>query len=215
MKIIKGESFMTTLQYRAPKTKCGEKSFQKIIEAGRTLFAQNGFHATSINLIIEKANIAAGTFYIYFDNKLMLYLYLLNEYKINIRNASREAVKGLTNRYDIERAGIKAWLIYVFGNPLAYKIIWESLFVDQKIFMNYYQDFSDSYVHQLKKFVPSEVNPDLDLETMSFVLMGISNFVGLQVLFKDQITDQEIDFIVDQVMAMLSQGIFNKTTATK
>ena len=205
-----GEEKMELLTYRTPRTKTGEKTFNKIIQAGKELFAQNGFHATSVNLIIERAQIAIGTFYIYFDNKLMLYLYLLQQYKISIRQASREAIVGLTSRYDIAKAGIKAFLSYVHKDPLAYKVIWESLFVDSNIFVDYYSDFSKSYIHQLEKHVPEEINKTIDLETLSFVLMGISNFVGLQVLFKKECTDEEIDRIADEVMKILSFGIFNK-----
>ena len=199
---------MEQLVYHPPRTKTGEKTFLKIIEAGKQLFAQNGFHATSVNLIIEKAQIAIGTFYIYFDNKLMLYLYLLQQYKMSIRQASREAIMNLTSRYDIEKAGIKAFLTYVHQDPLAYKVIWESLFVDPKIFIDYYSDFSKSYIHQLQKHVPDEVTSEVDLETLSFVLMGISNFVGLQVLFKKDCTQQDIESITNEVMKILSKGIF-------
>ncbi|HPN61238.1 MAG TPA: hypothetical protein PLO88_03775, partial [Bacilli bacterium] len=109
-----------------------------------------------------------------------------------------------------EKAGIKAFLSYVHKDPLAYKVIWESLFVDSNIFVDYYSDFSKSYIHQLEKHVPEEINKTIDLETLSFVLMGISNFVGLQVLFKKECTDEEIDRIADEVMKILSFGIFNK-----
>ena len=69
---------MENKTYRKPKTKVGERSFKKIIKAGKTLFAKGGFQATSINDVIAKAKVAAGTFYIYFDNKLALYMYLLD-----------------------------------------------------------------------------------------------------------------------------------------
>lgn len=199
---------MEQLIYRYPRTKTGEKSFTKIVEAGKILFSKNGFHATSVNHIIDKAQIAIGTFYIYFDNKLMLYLYLLQEYKLGIRKASRDAIINLTTRYDIEKAGIKAFLSYVLQDPMAYKIIWDSLFVDASIFIDYYSDFSKSYIHQLQKHVPNEIKPDIDLETLSFVLMGISNFVGLQVLFQKECSEREIDRIVDEVMKILHHGIF-------
>ena len=121
---------MENQNYRLPKTKVGERSFKKIIKAGRLLFSKDGFQSTSINDIIAKAKVAAGTFYIYFDNKLALYMYLLDEYRVKIRHASSEAIKGKTSRYEIEKAGLKAFIQYVKKNPLAYKIVWKSLFVD-------------------------------------------------------------------------------------
>ena len=200
---------MNKQTYRIPKTRVGERSFKKIIRAGRVLFGKDGYQSTSINDIIAKAKVAAGTFYIYFDNKLALYMYLLDEYRINIRSASVEATKGLTSRYDIEKAGLKAFIKYVKKDSLAYKIIWESLFVEYEIFKDYYKTFGESYVYHLKKSVDkNEIRDDIDLLTLAYILMGISNFVGLEILFNDESTDEDIDRVVDQTMKILKHGMF-------
>ena len=202
---------MNNISYRLPKTNTGQKTFDKIIRAGKKLFASNGFQATSINDIIAKAKVAAGTFYIYFDNKLALYLYLLDLYRTSIRKASSNAIQGLPSRLEMEREGLKAFIKFVRKDPLAYKLVWESLFVDFNIFKDYYVDFSKSYIYHLEKYVGlGEVRHDIDLETVSYVLMGISNFVGLQILFKETITDEELDHIVNEAMKLLEAGLFIK-----
>lgn len=204
-----GDKTMDKQTYRLPKTNVGERSFKKIIRAGRVLFGKDGYQSTSINDIIAKAKVAAGTFYIYFDNKLALYMYLLDEYRINIRKASLEATRGLTSRYEIEKAGLKAFIKYAKKDSLAYKIIWESLFVDFDIFRDYYKTFGESYVYHLKGAVNNnEVRDDVDLMTVAFVLMGISNFVGLQILFNEKSTDEDIDRAVEETMKILKNGMF-------
>jgi AcrR family transcriptional regulator len=200
---------MDKKDYRLPKTKVGERSFKKIIKAGRVLFAKDGYQATSINDIIAKSKVAAGTFYIYFDNKLALYMYLLDEYRENIRRRSQEAIQGLTSRYDIERAGLKAFIEYAKKDPLAYKIVWESLFVDYNIFRDYYSSFAKAYIYHLADSVKSgELRDDIDLETVAYVLMGISNFVGLQIIFNENSDEIDIDFVVDEAMKLLKYGMF-------
>ena len=195
--------------YRLPRTKVGQKTFDKIIRTGRKLFANNGFQATSVNDIIAKSKVAAGTFYIYFDNKLALYLFLLEQYKTSIRKASANAIAGLTTRREIEREGLKAFIQYVRRDPLAYKVVWESLFVDFKIFKDYYESFAASYVYHLKKHVDGgEIRGDVDLETVAYVLMGVSNFVGLQILFRDKAEEADVDHVVDEAMKLLDAGLF-------
>jgi len=202
---------MENLNYRPPKTKVGERSFKKIIKAGKTLFAKDGYQSTSINNIIAKANVAAGTFYIYFDNKRALYLYLLNEYSVNIREASTLATKGYNTRLEIEREGLRAFIHYANNDPLSYKIIWESLFVDYKIFKDYYVSLAKSYIYHLKKYAKlGEIRDDIDLETVAYILMGISNFIGLQVIFKEGADESDIDFIVNETMKVLQNGMFKK-----
>jgi len=204
---------MEKADFRLPRTKVGQKTFDKIIRTGKKLFANNGFQATSVNDIIAKSKVAAGTFYIYFDNKLALYLYLLEQYKTSIRKASSNAVAGLTSRRAIEREGLKAFIQYVRRDPLAYKVVWESLFVDFQIFKDYYESFAASYVFHLKQFVENgEIRDDVDLETIAYVLMGVSNFVGLQILFRDQADEKAVDHVVDEAMKLLDAGLFRNPT---
>ena len=202
---------MNKQEIRLPKTKVGQKSFKKIIKAGKTLFGKAGYNSTSINDIISKAKVAAGTFYIYFDDKFALYNFLLNQYRQSIRKAINEGIKDATTRYEKERLGLKAFLKFAWQDPLSYRIIWESMFVDKDLFKQYYQKFSAAYVKNLEISVTEgQLDPEVSLETLSYVLMGISNFVGLQVLFRDTLTDKDLDKIVDEVMYMLKNGIFNK-----
>jgi hypothetical protein len=40
--------------------------------------------------------------------------------------------------------------------------------------------------------------------------MGISNFVGLQIVFNEEATEKDVDFVVDECMKLLTEGIFKK-----
>jgi AcrR family transcriptional regulator len=202
---------MNQANFRLPKRKDGIKTFNHILETARILFSKNGYQATSLNEIISESKIATGTFYLYFDDKFALYSYLLMEYSRSIRKAIKEGIKGSTSRYELEKNGLKAFLKFAYNDPLAYKIIWESMFADKDLFKDYYMTFSKDYVRQLKHYVETkEVRADIDLETLSYVLMGISNFVGLQVLFKDNLTEADFESITNEVMKVLENGMFNK-----
>ena len=196
-----------TEHFRFPKSKQGQKTFLKIVETARKLFANQGYQVTSINEIIAKSNIAAGTFYLYFKDKLAVYRYLLDEYRHNIRKTIFEAIQEQSSRKEKERLGIKAFLKYAWSDPLSYKIIWESMFIDYDLFKQYYDTFSKDYMRQLTA-AGTEINKNIDTQTLSFMLMGIANFVGLQVLFRETCTDHDLDYLTDQIMMMLTQGMF-------
>lgn len=200
---------MMTNSIRLPKTQTGFKSFYRIIDVSKKLFAENGFLATSTNQIISEAKVAIGTFYIYFDDKRAVYDYLLNDYSKRIRKEIQTAVKDLPTRYLKEREGLKAFIKFSLQDRLSYRIIWESMFVERQLFVDYYTSFAKVYMHQLQLAVDTgEVDKKIDLETLAYVLMGISNFVGLQADFKDSISDDAVDQIVDQVMYILQNGMF-------
>ena len=61
-----------------------------IIECAKEVFAERGFHNASINDIIQRANIARGTFYLYFGGKQAVFDKILDEALVELRaRASR------------------------------------------------------------------------------------------------------------------------------
>jgi hypothetical protein len=178
---------MTTTPWRIPKTKHGHKTFDHIIACGKKLFSSKGFQATSVNDIIAEAGVAAGTFYtIHQDTKHCL------------------------TRHDLEREGLKSFIRFAYQDNLAYNIIWESLFIDKSIFQDYYENFAQRYMEGLKKSHTQGEVRDVDFETLSWMLMGIANFVGLQVLFRVHVTEDELDRVADSVMDILEHGMFKR-----
>lgn len=188
-----------------PKTARGEKTLQRICEAAEHIFYKKGYHESSIHDIANEAGVSVGTFYIYFESKLMLYKYLLISYGHNIRRYLTKAIEGATSRRETERLGLKAWLTYVTENRYVFNITFESLFIEQKLFEDYFLNFSEAYVQRLDQAKEEGDIVPIDTEVASFALMGISIFVGLYwVYFGDS---KNRDDVVDQVMKMID-GMF-------
>ena len=189
-----------------PKTKLGLAKMNKLLDAAEELFTSNGFNDTSISDICKKAGTAVGTFYIYFQTKTDVYRYLMWKYKKEIKNLLAESIKSCSTRYEMEREGIKCFIKFAVKTPNVYNIIWGSLSIDQSLFVDYYLSFAESYSKALRR--SSDELEIADPTTISYMLMGISNFVGLRALFENM-SDEEIDAIIDQtIMPALSSGIF-------
>ena len=56
-----------------------------VLSAARQQFADEGYHATSIDDIIEAADIARGTFYLYFQSKRAIFDELLDELFVTLQ----------------------------------------------------------------------------------------------------------------------------------
>ena len=188
-----------------PKTKLGQTKMEKLLASSEELFAKNGFYGTSISDICKHAGTAVGTFYIYFETKTDVYKYLMETYKKNIKDTLAESIKNCENRYEREREGIKCFIKYAVSAPNVYNIIWGSLSIDRQMFVDYYVSFAESYSRALDKDHDEVLIKDS--ETIAYMLMGISNFLGLKAMFTSM-TDEEIDLMVDNtVMPALTKGI--------
>jgi AcrR family transcriptional regulator len=68
----------------------GERAKQErrrqIIAAAKTVFAEAGYHGASINAIIERAQIARGTFYLYFESKAAVFDSILDQALADLRS---------------------------------------------------------------------------------------------------------------------------------
>ncbi len=71
-----------------------------IENAAFSLFCEKGIKKTSVDEIVEKADIAKGTFYLYFKNKQILVDHLVLREAINI---IQKATKELSNSDNIEK----------------------------------------------------------------------------------------------------------------
>ena len=88
---------------------------KKLMQAARTLFAEQGYHATSIQAITSRAGTAAGAFYTYFRSKRQLLIVLMRELL--------ERLHGLDLRPQGSadmRAGLRNFLAAVFRADLEY-----------------------------------------------------------------------------------------------
>ena len=189
-----------------PKTRLGLAKMNKLLDAAEELFTTNGFHGTSISDICKKAESAVGTFYIYFDTKTDVYRYLMWKYQVTIKKLLAEHITGCSTRFEMEREGIKCFVKFAIENPNVYNVIWGSLSIDQSLFRDYYTSFAESYTRALNK-ASGEIG-ELDSTTVAYMLMGISNFLGLRAIFEDM-NNADIDRLIDNtVMPALKSGIF-------
>ena len=198
------------MDFILPKTKKAREKFDRIIQAADYHIYTYGFEKASIANITASADVATGTFYLYFKDKLELYHYLLDDYQRRIKEHIKFRSIGCKTREEKERIGLIAWLEFVNDNPHTYSIIWQSLAINKDLFIDYYKKFVTSYEKGLNRDASQVI--DMDLEDLSLMLMGISSFLGLKGMINDEITlsQDEIESTADQIMAALNSGIFKK-----
>lgn len=190
----------------APKTRQGINKMQLLLESAEKLFSQSSFFEVSVSDICKEAHTAVGTFYIYFDSKTDVYRYLVEYYKRQIKQALSQSIAGCTTRAEMEQEGIKCFVRYAVENPHVYNIVWGSLAVERQMFQDYYVSFAESYARALTR-AADELKVK-DVTTMAYMLMGITNFLGLRAIFENM-TEAQIDEALDKaIMPILEKGMF-------
>lgn len=198
---------MTYFKENKPLSAKAEKTFNKIIKHAKKELSLNGYSNTSIHTIAAKAKVSVGCIYKYFDNKDDLYNYIITNEQFNIRQHLDSRISVCKTRKEKEKEGLRAWLCYVRENPGVYRLIWETLFIDKKAFDNYYNTFAQSYEKALSK--DSDQLTDEDYKNIAYMLIGISNFLGVRIIANEEkLSDEEIDKMVETADRILSNGLF-------
>lgn len=193
---------------KIPTSRNGKQTFKIIVDTAIQVFYEKGYHSTTIKDITDEAGIAAGTFYLYFKNKYVLYRYILKQFQHDIRLAIAQKVANVEGRFEIEKVGIRTFIEFAVENPHTFNIIWESLYIDKTLFVDYYSDFAKRYEKGLKKSIADGEMYEVDTELVSYILMGVANFVGLKVLLKLGEDKGSTEEVVDNVMNIIRTGIF-------
>lgn len=191
-----------------PKTKRGMETLDRISKSAEVLFSEKGYFDTSIVDIARSAEVAQGTIYIYFKDKKSIFQYLVKNLGQNLREEIRDATKIKSTRYNQEYIGLKTFLIFVGEHIGIFKIIWQSQFVDMKLFTEYYEEFSKSYIKGIIKAQSNDEMRDINPEVLSYCFIGIANFIALKYIVFDNVDDY--DSIIESAMDFIKNGAFIK-----
>ena len=194
-----------TTNSKTPKTKRGQATRQKILQAAQQEIGQKGFSEASVSSITTAAGIGQGTFYIYFDSKEEVLQDLVLDMGKAVRHHLTEATAQAETRMEVERLGLEAFIQFVRANHDLYKIVHEAQFIDPAVHKQYYSDFAQAYCKRLEEASQADEISTGNTEACAWALMGMGEFLGLRYGLWDDKTD--INQVVDAAFHMIEHGL--------
>ncbi len=165
---------------KMPKTRRGRETREKLLEAAENEFGERGFHDAAISGITQRAGVALGTFYVYFESKEEIFRALVAHMGNLTRHWISERVAEAPDRLTAERRGIQAFIEFVRGHTNLYQIISEAQFVAEDAYRDYYSSFADAYRENLEQAAQDNDIRKGDFEVWAWALIGMSVFLGMR-----------------------------------
>jgi AcrR family transcriptional regulator len=169
---------------KAPRTARGERTLRKILDAARDEFGERGFSDSSIVGITQRAGVALGTFYTYFDSKEVLFQALVRDMSEQVRDHVAPVLKGSAETIEGEGKALEAFLRFAREHRDVYRIIDEAEFVEPKAYREHYETTATRIAARLiagrKRGEISGDYSDEELEILAWALMGSNVFLGLR-----------------------------------
>lgn len=179
-----------TAAAKPPRTARGERTMRKILDAARDEFGARGFSESSIVGITQRAGVALGTFYTYFESKEALFKALVRDMSAQVRDTVGPVLAEGADRLDSERRGLAAFLRFARDHRDIYRIIDESEFVDPVAYREHYETTAMRIASRLRRARDEqEIDKsfsDSDLDVAAWGLMGANVFLGLRFAVWDE-----------------------------
>lgn len=169
---------------KAPRTARGERTLRKILDAAQEEFGERGFADSSIVGITQRAGVALGTFYTYFDSKEVVFGAVVRDMSMQVRDAVAPAFKGAVDALDGERRALQAFLEFARHHRDVYRIVDEAEFVEPDAYREHYQTTAARIAARFatardKGEIAADLSDD-DLEILAWASMGANVFLGLR-----------------------------------
>jgi AcrR family transcriptional regulator len=192
-----------TAASKAPRTARGERTLRKILDAAREEFGERGFSDSSIVGITQRAGVALGTFYTYFESKEALFQALVRDMSAQVRDNVGPALIGGRDGLDGERLALEAFLRFARDHRDIYRIIDESEFVDPAAYREHYETTATRIAARLAAARDKdEIGPDFsdeDLDVLAWGMMGANVFLGLRFAVWDDGDSERVAGVMSRV----------------
>jgi AcrR family transcriptional regulator len=192
---------------KAPRTARGERTLRKILDAAREEFGEHGFSDSSIVGITQRAGVALGTFYTYFESKEALFQALVRHMSAQVRESVGPALGHATDALDGERRALAAFLRFAREHRDIYRIIDESEFVEPAAYREHYETTADRIAARLaaardKGEISSSFTGE-ELNIVAWGMMGANVFLGLRFAVWD---DADSERVAEVMSCIWRQG---------
>ena len=169
---------------KAPRTARGERTLRRILDAALEEFGERGFSDGSIVGITQRAQVALGTFYTYFDSKEAVFKALVSHMSAQVRDHVAPALALATDALDAEERALQSYLAFARTQKQVYRIIDEAEFADPKGFEEHYRTTALRIAARLdagkaKGELVADPSP-LASEVEAWAIMGMNVFLGLR-----------------------------------
>jgi AcrR family transcriptional regulator len=205
MPVARGISATMTPAAKTPRTERGRKTLRLLLDAAAAEFGEKGFHDSSVVGITQRAGVALGSFYTYFDSKDALFRALVRDMSAQVRQTVGPVMAAESDRLEGERKGLAEFLTFVRQHKELYRIIDEAEFVDPASYRTHYEDTVAGYVASLKDAAArGQVRRDVE-EIHAWAIVGMNVFLGMRFGVMDE--DRDVEEVAAIAVDLLTNGL--------
>lgn len=188
---------------RPNRAEKAEATRNALFEAAIEVVGEHGYAGTSIARITERAGVAQGTFYNYFESRQDLLDQLLPAISQQLHVHIRERVLAADSAVERERARISAFFEFLERAPHLFKILSEGPVQAPEGFRRHLQQQTESYRRAMRYELDHgnlRITDPNEIEVVTHMLLSAREYLSARFCFVDGRYTRPPDFVVDTYM---------------
>ena len=181
-----------------------------LMRVAAEIIGERGYEETSVARITERAGLAHGTFYRYFESRQDLFDRLLPEVGDELIEQLKMRVSGAPDIFGLEELGFRGFFEFLVEHPGFYRLLNEAEVASPKAFEQHIDNLARHYVSALERSRNRGELPGFEpreLEVLAFILMAARFYVYLRFSKTEGGPGPLPDWIVAAYMKFLRFGL--------
>jgi TetR/AcrR family fatty acid metabolism transcriptional regulator len=185
----------------------------QILDAAARVFAERGFHRTTIRDVSKAAGVADGTIYNYFENKTALLLGILDRLNEAERRAIESAQAQATDLRSFTRYYFQNHLrVFASENQDLLRVVLSEVLVNAELRERYIQQIvAPTFVTILQQLIPLAEQSSLHVENLQLTIQLMSSMllgVLMARMFDEQAAQSTWEQLPDLLSDLFCEGLF-------
>lgn len=204
---------MTTKRNPKPRKTRAEKAAQtraELLRAATDVVGEMGYREASIARITQRAGIAQGTFYLYFENQQDLFDQLLPTLGQDLLGYLSRCVAGTKDILEVEEAGFRGFFDYLSENPAFFRILNEAEIAAPHAYERHFNLLQQHYMRALERSWKQGELPDFEpreLEVLVYILFAARSYLYLRYSKSEDGPQPIPEWVVQAFMKFVRGGI--------
>lgn len=151
-----------------------------ILAAARAVFTEHGHEGAGVRDVIRRTDLAAGTFYNYFDGKDAVFRAVLEEAGGEARRQVREARLAATTDEGFVREGFRAFFAFIAADPATFAFLERNA-----------EAILPAALAELREDLAGRLEDGVDLEYTAHAMVAVGLQIGALMLTREPVAVDE------------------------
>jgi AcrR family transcriptional regulator len=176
-----------------------ERRRQQILDVAGSVFADRGFHATSMDDIATSAGVTKPVLYQHFPSKRALFVELLGDLGGKLLDALAVATSAADTGRERVEAGFAAYFRFVTGNEAAFRVLFGASARNDPEFADVIEQLLDDVARAISLLINIEGTPE-HRRVLAHALIGVAEATS-----RDTLTDDGSALEAEQLAHWVSE----------